>query len=620
MERRLAAILVADIVAYSAQMEHDEEGTFRLLSSRRTEIFEPEVLRHGGRVFKFTGDGFLAEFGSAVQAVECAVSIQDALAARNAGVPADRAMQARIGINLGEVIVEGDDLFGEGVNLAARLEPLAEPGGICVSDKVAREVARKLAFGFEPMGMRQMKNIAEPVQVFRVSRDAARALPLRRAGPPKHGRPRAIVAATALAAAGIVAVAVTAILYFGLSAAPPSGPPTLAVRPFTNMSGDPAQDYLGPGIADDIITLLSTSPLLRVLSKSSTFAIPPEERADSVARTLPADYVLEGSLRRKGDRFTISTQLVDGRDGRNLWSDRRDEDGTDLVAMQEAIAARVYGTLAGIRGQVAAGEVAKAWGASAPSAGEYDYHLRGAGEFLKWTDESKYKAWQIWSEGLAKYPDSALLRLELAALHNNRTIDGPSSDPWQDLQEAVRLIAEAEALPVRSRIEEWLLHYMKALTLIPAAADYEGAAREALTAHALVPYDPLSNADLSQVLANAGDTDMAVAWAEFAVKNEATVPEWYRGNLAWALLMDGRPEEAVRIFETLEYYCVACKAVALVRVGRLDDAKKEIAHNLRQFPQWSAQDVRLFPGGRNPFMIASQMEPFLADLRAAGLD
>src|SRR5687768_4087082 len=177
MERRLSAILAADVVGFSTLMERDEAGTHERLTAGRKELFEPEIARHHGRIFKLMGDGMLAEFGSVVDAVECAVSLQRGLTERNAAVPEDQHIQVRIGINLGEVIVEGDDRFGEGVNIAARLEQLADPGGICVSGKVAKEVEKKLAFGFEPMGEQKVKNIAEPVTVFRIRLDGAPALP-----------------------------------------------------------------------------------------------------------------------------------------------------------------------------------------------------------------------------------------------------------------------------------------------------------------------------------------------------------------------------------------------------------------------------------------------------------
>ena len=294
MERRLAAILVADIVGYSAQMEQDETDTFTRVTARRKEIFEPEIARHQGRIFKLVGDGLLAEFSSAVQAVECAIALQNGLLERNSNVPPDKMIIARIGINLGEVIVDGDDRLGDGVNIAARLEQLAEPGGICVSEKVAREVERKLAFGFESMGQRQVKNIAEPVHVYRVSADVTKG-PRHRTGPIKSRQRMNWLFVGLSVAALFVAGA-----YIQLTGQPArSGPPVLAVLPFDNMSGDAAQDYLGPGVSEDIMTMLSTSPLLRVLSKSSSFSASPHSDPRQVAQTLNADYVLEGSLRRQ---------------------------------------------------------------------------------------------------------------------------------------------------------------------------------------------------------------------------------------------------------------------------------------------------------------------------------
>lgn len=612
MERKLAVILVADIVGYSAQMERDEAGTYTRVTARRHEIFEPEIARHQGRIFKLVGDGLLAEFGSAVQAVQCAAALQASLAERNRDVPDNQRILARIGINLGEVIVEGDDRLGEGVNIAARLEQLAEPGGICVSEKVAREVERKLAFGFVSMGEQRVKNIAEPIHVYRVSADATK-------GPRRAQLGRRLPRWWwGVAAAGVLAVGVLAMVMRGPAIR--SGPPTLAVLPFANISGDPAQDYLGAGIAEDVIAMLSTSPLLRVMSKSSSFSVASTSDLQQAAQTLQVDYILEGSLRRTADSFSISAQLVDGRDGRNLWADRLQQEGSDIVAMQEAISRKVYATLAGIRGEVVAQEIGATWSKSAPSLEEYDYHLRGMSEFLKWTDESKYKAWQILTEGLEKFPESVLLRLELAAVYNNRAQEGLTNDPWQDIQKAMDLIREAEARPDRSRMEDWLLHYMKANVLISATGDYKAAAREAEQAHTMVPYDPLSSVDLALVMANSGNSEQAVDWAEYAVSSEAVVPDWYRSNLAWAYLMAGRAEDAVRTYAGLDYYCVPCKASALVRTGQLDKAKAEISAQKARFPGWSIQDVRNYPTGRYSFMIERQMIPYLDDLRAAGLN
>src|SRR5262245_33448950 len=278
MERRLSAILAADVVGYSALMEQDEAGTFDRLRAHRKELFEPEIEKHHGRIFKLTGDGLFAEFTSVVDAVECAVALQRGLAERNANVPEDKRVDIRIGINLGEAIVEGDDRSGEGVNTAARLEPLADPGAICVSGKVAKEVAKKLAFTFEPMGEQKVKNIAEPVEVYRVKLEESLAKRRRTTRPQPWAWMTAMAALAALVLAGIWLLALRS-----KQAAQPSTIPAVAVLPFGNMSGDPKQDYFGAGIAEDVITVLATFPAIRVVSRTSSFVYDKPVKVQQVA-------------------------------------------------------------------------------------------------------------------------------------------------------------------------------------------------------------------------------------------------------------------------------------------------------------------------------------------------
>ena len=299
MERKLAAILAADVVGYSALMEADEAGTHERLKAGRKELFEPEIARHHGRVFKVMGDGMLAEFGSVVDAVECAVALQRGLAERNAAMPEDQHIQVRIGINLGEVIVEGEDRYGEGVNIATRLEQLAEPGGIYVSGKVAKEVEKKLAFGFEPMGEQKVKNIAEPVSVFRIKLDGT---PARRLGPLPSQRAwpwAAAIAAVLLVIAGA---------WFAArppppkSIAPPDPPvvadarPSLVVLPFANLSDDKEQGYLADGITEDLTTALARVPGLFVISRNAAFTYKGKAMQPAqIAKELGVRYILEGS-------------------------------------------------------------------------------------------------------------------------------------------------------------------------------------------------------------------------------------------------------------------------------------------------------------------------------------
>jgi adenylate cyclase len=304
MERRLSAILAADVVGYSALMEADEAGTFDRLRAGRKELFEPEISKHHGRIFKLMGDGLLAEFSSVVDAVECAITLQRGMAERNASVPEEKRIEVRIGINLGEVIVEGEDRYGEGVNVAARLQQLADPGGICVSGKVSKEVEKKLAFTFEPMGEHRIKNIAEPIACYRVSLQTQPVA----VQPDQPSAPRLPNKAT------------------------------IAVLPFSNMSGDPEQEYFSDGITEDIITDLSKISGLHVVARNTVFTYKNKPtKVQQAAQELGVRFVLEGSVRKAGTRVRITGQLIDGKDGRHVWADRYDRELTDIFAIQDEI-------------------------------------------------------------------------------------------------------------------------------------------------------------------------------------------------------------------------------------------------------------------------------------------
>jgi adenylate cyclase len=305
MERRLSAILAADVVGYSALMEQDEAGTFDRLRAHRKELFEPEVQKHHGRIFKLTGDGLFAEFASVVDAVECAVSLQRGLAERNANVAEEQRIDVRIGINLGEVIVEGDDRFGEGVNIAARLQQLADPGGVLVSGKVAKEVEKRLAFGFESLGEQRMKNISEPIVCYRVltHRETPSQFAARSTKQPS-----------------------------------PSNKTTIAVLPFLNMSGDPEQEYFSDGITEDLITDLSKISSIAVIARNTVFVYKNRpSNLQQTARELGVRYLLEGSVRKAGTRIRVTSQLIDGRDGTHLWAERYDRELTDIFVIQDEI-------------------------------------------------------------------------------------------------------------------------------------------------------------------------------------------------------------------------------------------------------------------------------------------
>ena len=353
MERRLAAILAADIVGFSRLTEADEEGTLLRLKALRIDVLEPKVAEHHGRIVKLMGDGLLAEFASVVDAVRCAVAIQRGLAVSAVEVPPKDRIALRIGINLGDIVLDAEDVYGDGVNIASRLEALAEPGGICISGTVFDHVKTKPDLHFEPLGEQRLKNIQQPVRTYRALIEGERV----RAGGGGQPRSRWRLAA---AAAVTVLVAVIAISF----AWPPREPlvedgaaqkaswplpdrPSIAVLPFTNISDDVEQEYFADGMTEDLITDLSKISGLFVIARNSTFVYK-DQPADvrDVARVLGVKYVLEGSVRRAGDQVRINAQLIDGTTGAHLWAERYDGQLNDVFSVQDDLTRRIVTALA----------------------------------------------------------------------------------------------------------------------------------------------------------------------------------------------------------------------------------------------------------------------------------
>jgi len=322
-ERRLAAVLAADMVGFSRLMEADETGTLARLKTHRIELIDPAIAKNRGRIIKTTGDGMLVEFHSIVDAVMCATEVQRRMMRRNSDVSPARWIQFRIGINLGDVIVEGDDIFGDGVNVAARLETLAEPGGICVSSAVRDQVGERLdGVGFEDIGDQAVKNIARPIRVFRVrlEQDATSLL-------------------QKTADAGAAAV---------------GRKPSIAVLPLVNMSGDQEQEFFADGLTEDVITELSRFHDLLVISRNSTFVYKGKAvKVQEVARELGVDYLLEGSVRKAGDRIRVTVQLIDAESDRHIWAERYDRKLEDVFAIQDEITRAIVATMAGARSRQA---------------------------------------------------------------------------------------------------------------------------------------------------------------------------------------------------------------------------------------------------------------------------
>ncbi len=387
--RRLAAILAADVAGYSRLMGADEEGTLERLKALRRELLDPKIAEHHGRTVKTTGDGMLVEFASVVDAVRCAVAVQQAMPERNTSVAADSRIELRIGINLGDVIVEGDDLYGDGVNIAARIEALADPGGVFVSNTVHDQVRDRLPFVFEDLGEQQVKNIARPVRVYRV-RDTG--------GAAKTPSPPTL---------------------------PLPDKPSIAVLPFANMSGDPEQEYFADGMVEEIITSLSRIRWLFVIARNSSFSYKGQAvDVKQVGRELGVRYVLEGSVRKGGNRVRITGQLIDAATGTHLWADRFDGLIEDVFDLQDKVASSVAGI---IEPALQAAETARS--ASRPTADltAYDLYLRAYAMVLSSAARIP-EALQLTEQAIARDPGygPALAWAALCCyrlLHDNRSED-----------------------------------------------------------------------------------------------------------------------------------------------------------------------------------------------------
>jgi len=594
VEHRLTTILAADVVGYSTLMEHDEAGTHERLKVRRKELFEPEIARHHGRIFKTMGDGMLAEFGSVVHAVECAVSLQRGLAERNADVAEDQRIEMRIGINLGEVIVEGDDRFGEGVNIAARLEQLADPGGICVSGKVAKEVEKKLAFGFEPMGEQQVKNIAEPVLAFRVRLDG---VPTRQ---PLRMKPSSFRYVAAVGAAMILLVGGTVAWFMlrtpvtdAIIAAEPAvtdGKPSLVVLPFDNLSDDKEQGYLADGITDDLTTGLARVPGLFVISRNAAFTFRGKTaQPGQIAKELGVHYILEGSTRRVGEEFRINAQLIDARTGGHLWAERFDGKWAEVFALQDKVVENVAGALK-LRLVTGEGKAQIAGSTSNPAA--YEAFLRGLEFEHRNTPADIAVAVTYYEQALALDPNFGRAIAELAWAY------------WNTDDQRVAALGH------------WEENNAKLYKFLAAAAK-----------HPSPNYYQIN----AQILTRERKSDEAVASLQKAVALDPSDPGTYEG-LSQALIFNGRPkegrtylDEAMRIAPTglssltgWRYYLAGLAAFG---EDRFEDAAAELEKiDLRSADPWAKfyglQVLIAASGhlGRGAWIAKSNFEAVLKDM------
>jgi TolB-like protein/class 3 adenylate cyclase len=407
VERRLAAILAADVAGYSRLMGADEEGTLSRLKAHRRELIDPKIKEHKGRIVKTTGDGMLLEFGSVVDALRCAVELQDSMAERNAAVAADDRIDFRIGIHQGDVVIEEGDIFGDGENVAARLEGLAQPGSICVSGRVQEDVAGKLDLAFEDMGEQQLKNIARPLRVYRVRADRVAGRPMDAVQP---------------------------------SLALPDKP-SIAVLPFANMSGDPEQEYFADGMVEEIITALSQIRWLFVIARNSTFTYKGRAvDAKQVGRELGVRYILEGSVRKAGQQVRITGQLIDALTGTHLWAGRFDGSLEDVFELQDRVAVSVAGV---IEPTLQAAEMRRSAARPTTDLTAYDLYLRALAIFFPISRERLREALGLLSQAIAIDRHYAPALSWAAICHMRLFVDGWAEEPETSRRKAVDLARQA---------------------------------------------------------------------------------------------------------------------------------------------------------------------------------
>jgi TolB-like protein/class 3 adenylate cyclase/Flp pilus assembly protein TadD len=586
VDRRLAAIFAGDIAGYSRLMGVDEEGTLRQLKAHRKELVDPKITEHRGRIVKTTGDGMLVEFVSVVDAVRCAVDIQRGMAERNSEVQADKRIEFRIGINVGDIISDSNDIYGDGVNVAARLEALAEPGGITVSRNVHDQVRDKLTFGFEDMGEQVVKNIARPVGVHRVS--------LAESAPATTFKSTAAAAKTEPSTANR---------------------PSIAVLQFANMSGDPEQEYFAEGISEDIITGLSKLRWFFVIARNSSFAY--KGKAVDVkraARELGVRYVLEGSVRKGGNRVRITAQLIDAATGNHIWADHYDGDLTDIFALQDEITKKV---VAAIEPKLLEAEGVRSQSRSTEDLGAWDMVMQANSRFWRLTKTEGEAAIAMLKQAVERYPEYAPAHSMLAfAMMVSRLLGWTLIAP--QVKEAATLAARAAELDDSDPWAHLALGYA-AHTMRRT----DDAAQEYQRAIDLNPNFAAAYGYLGLTFALAGRSDQAIAHLEQATRMSPHDPQNAIFNMALAVAhyLAGRYTEAITFGRKAVQQRDGITAghriyvASLAEAGQLEQARRALQHLRELQPNisvaWCEQYVPYPPG---------PMAKFLDGLRKAGLE
>ena len=577
MERKLAAVFSADVKGYSRLMGEDEEATIRTLTAYR-ELMTSCIQQHRGRVVDSPGDNLLAEFASAVDAVQGAVAIQKALKARNAELPANRQMHYRIGINIGDVVVEGERIYGDGVNIAARLESLAEGGGICISEAVHMQIKNKLSLAYEYLGEREVKNIADPVRVYKVQLEAQAAAP--------------------------------SVIHEQPAELPLPDKPSIAVLPFTNMSADPEQEYFSDGITEDLITDLSKISGLFVIARNSTFTYKGQTvDVGAVGRKLGVRYVLEGSVRKAGNRVRINVQLIDAPSGGHIWAERYDRELEDIFALQDDVTQKIVRAL---EVKLTAQEQGRAGLIPTHNLEAYDCFLRGTGYLWRTTKATTTQARQMFEKALALDPEYAAAYASLGFTYFMEWLFW-SQDP-QVLQRAFALGQRAVALDDSLPEAHGILGFFYAIKKQPEQAVIEG--ERALT---LNPNFADGYVWLGFSMSFMGKLEEAIELVQKGMRLNPSTPFIYLACLGHAYYLLRQYENAI----AAQKKALALNpdnaadhmflALSYIELGRKKEARAEIIESLRLSPLTSPRRLRQ----RLPYTDQAVLERVLDSIRKA---
>ncbi len=584
--RKLAAILAADVVGYSRLAGADEELTLARLRTLRSDLIDPTIAVHHGRVVKRTGDGALVEFRSVVDAVRCAIEVQNAMVERNHGVAQDRRIEFRIGIHLGDVVEESDgDLMGDGVNIASRLEGVAAAGAICLSEDAYRQVKARLDLSVSDLGSTQLKNIAEPIRVYSLQ----------------------------VGSAGTKSAA-TSEITTGQPAKPASPKLSIAVLPFANMSGDAEQEYFADGISEDIITALSKLSQLFVIARNSSFTFKGKNvQVQEVATKLGVRHVLEGSVRKSGNRVRITAQLIDATTGGHLWAERFDRDLTDIFAVQDDVTQQIVGALAvnlteGDRQKLTPGQTRH------PEA--YDCFLRGRELWHRLTKQTNSDARDLLQRAVELEPNFASAHAFVALTHGLDYLNRWSASPQRSMEQAEEAATLAVARDDNDPVAHWSLSVVNLYL-----RQHDGAINEAEHAIVLNPNFAEGQVSLCEALIYSGRAEEALAYFDRARVLNPYFPDVVLHFQAWALFQLARYEEAVELLlqrvnrNPVTDVSRALLAACYGHLGRFEAARATWQEVLRVNPDYSLEYRRKVLPFKNP----ADFDRVTEGLRKAGV-